>query len=70
MNAEQIIKAKTEELETRREYLISMYGDGESSLSGEFLLEEAVLIEIELRNRGYKLAWRREEESEGSQKEI
>ena len=62
MSAEQIIKASTDTLSARREELVELYGTGESSVGEEFLLEEAALIEIELKNRGYRLKWQRDEE--------
>ena len=61
MSAEQIIKASTEDLSRRREELMGLDGTGESSIGDEFILEEAALIELELKNRGYKLQWQRGE---------
>ena len=57
MTAEQIIKSKTPELTTRHDELIDMYQVGESPAGTEFLLEEAALIEVELKNRGLKNNW-------------
>ena len=59
MDAERIIRSGTEELTERRNELMSLYNSNESALSGEFLLEEAALIETELKNRGYRLQWER-----------
>lgn len=60
MSPEQIIKSDTESLTSRHDELIGIYGSNDNNTGGEYLLEEAALIELELKNRGFRTCWQKE----------